>query len=132
MASIQLETHVSANTLLNAIERMSPRDLARLRKRVLMLSAQKRVLALPQKEARLLTKINRPFMQQDRYNELIAKRQHEKLTPSEYAGLIQLTQQNEEFMVERVRSLTQLARLRGVPLDVLMKRLGIVQPSYAD
>ena len=74
MASIHLETRVSANTLLNAIEQMSPRDLARLRKRVMVLSAQRRVSALSPKESRLLAKINRSFADQDQYDTLITKR----------------------------------------------------------
>lgn len=132
MASIQLETRVSASTLLNAIEQMSPRDLARLRRRVMLLSAQRQVAALPQKEARLLTKINVPFAQQARYDVLIGKRRRDKLTGAEHEELIQLTQQNEVFMVERLRALTQLAGLRGVSLAVLMKRLGITQAKHVD
>ena len=131
MASIQLETRVSANTLLNAIEQMSSRDLARLQKRVMKLSAQRRAAALPQKESRLLVKINQLFAEQDIYNELILKRREATLTSDEHAALIRLTERNEAFMVERLRALTQLANHCKVPLAELMKSLGIARLAYA-
>lgn len=132
MALIQLETQVSAETLLHAIEQLSPRDLERLRKRILAVRAGRRASALPRKESRLLSKINQPFAGQLRYDELIAKRRTDALSQIEYAELLALTQQNEAFAVQHVRSLSELASLRQITLTDLMQQLGIQKLPYAN
>lgn len=88
---------------------------------------------LPRAESELLLKINEgvPSDIQKRYNELIAKRQAETLTPDEYEELLRLTQQVENLEVRRVENLAELARLRGMSLTALMENLGIRPPAYA-
>lgn len=131
MALIQLETQVSAETLLHAIEQLSPRDLERLRKRVIAVRAKQRASTLPRKEAQLLAKINQPFAEQTRYDGLIAKRNAATLSQTEYAKLLMLTKQSEAFAAKRVGALSELAVLRNVTLAELMQQLGIHRLPYA-
>ena len=94
--------------------------------------AGRRASALPRKESRLLSKINQPFAGQLRYDELIAKRRTDALSQIEYAELLALTQQNEAFAVQHVRSLSELASLRQITLTDLMQQLGIQKLPYAN
>lgn len=71
-----------------------------------------------------------PHIQQ-RFNELVAKRQAETLTPEELQELLQLTDQIETSDAQRVQYLGELARLRGISLPDLMKELGIHPARYA-
>ncbi len=60
-----------------------------------------------------------------RYHELIARRRAETLTLSEQQELIGLSDQIEEANVRRIEALIELARRRGMPLEALMRQLGI-------
>lgn len=88
---------------------------------------------LPEPEARLLQQINEGLAPEmwRRYNELIAKRRAETLTPDEHATLIALSDQIEDLNARRLECLTELARLRQTSLSELMQQLGITAPPYA-
>lgn len=88
---------------------------------------------LPQAEAELLQKINQgiPSDTQKNYDELIAKRQDETLTPEEHRELLHLTEQIEKLQAQRLEYLAELARLRKTSLTALMENLGIQVPTYA-
>ena len=88
---------------------------------------------LSKDETELLLKINQSLSAyvQQRFNELVVKRQAETLTPEEHQELLQLTDQIEKSDAKRVQYLTELARLRGTSLTALMKDLGIRPPTYA-
>lgn len=85
-------------------------------------------------EAELLTLARRPCPAalQQRFEELIARRQAENLTPDEHRELLQLTDQVELYNVERLEYLAALARTRGVSLTHLMNDLGIDSSVTAD
>jgi hypothetical protein len=87
---------------------------------------------MSQVEADLLLKINEglPAPRRQRYSELIARRQAETLTDSEYDELLQLTQQVEAYQTRRVGYLAELAQLRKVPLATLADSLGIQEPNH--
>jgi hypothetical protein len=78
---------------------------------------------LSRAESELLQRIDQgvPAAVQKRYDELIARRREETLTPQEYTELIDLTHQVEMLEAERVQALVNLARLRGVSLDQLVQ-----------
>jgi len=84
-------------------------------------------------EAELLQEINQaiPTDIQKYYDELIAKRQDEMLTPEEYKDLLRLTEQVEKLEAQRIKNLVNLAHLRKVSLTELMEYLGIQTPEYA-
>lgn len=74
-----------------------------------------------------MLKINQdiPAAARKRMNELIDKRQAYLITTAELDELIQLTDQSEAFGVERLKCLIELAALRNITLDELMRQLGI-------
>ena len=133
MPVVQIEAQLSTNELLKAVTQLSQRELEQFASQVMALTAQRRAPSLPQAEAELLLKINQgvPPDIQKRYNELIAKRQAEILTPDEYEELLRLTQQVEKLEARRVEYLAELACLRGTSLTALMENLGIRPPAYA-
>jgi len=133
MPVIQVEAQVPVAELLKAVGQLSQPDLEQFVSQVIALRAKRQAPSLPQAEAELLLKINQgvPPDIQKRYNELIAKRQAEILTPDEYEELLRLTQQVEKLEARRVEYLAELACLRGTSLTALMENLGIRPPAYA-
>ena len=67
---------------------------------------------------------------QMRYDELIARRRAESLSPGEHSELLDLSEQVEEFEAQRIEYLPELARLRRVSLVEFMADLGIRTPDY--
>jgi hypothetical protein len=123
MPTIQIETE----QLLNAALQMPREELEQFVARLFALKAREYAPVLSEKETELLLKINQglpPAMQQ-RLNELIDKRQSHTITQDELEELIQLTDQVELFDAERLKHLIELAHLRGVTLDELIKKLGL-------
>lgn len=132
MPTIQIEAQVSTEQLLRAVEQMAAQELEAFVARVLTLRAQREAPHLPPDESALLLKINQaipPDLQQ-RYDELIAKRRTETLTPDEYAELLQLTDRVEQLEAERVGALATLAQVRHVSVTELMQTLGLPLPAY--
>lgn len=68
---------------------------------------------------------------QQRFDELIAKREANTLTDDEYSELLRLIDQVEAVNVERIRYLAGLAKQRGVSLTDIMEQLGIQHPPVA-
>jgi len=133
MPVIQVEAQVPTDELLKAVGQLSQPDLEQFVFQVIALRAKRQAPGLPRDESELLLKINEgmPPDIQARYNDLIAKRQDETLTPDEYKELLRLTQQVEKLEVRRVEYLAELARLRRMSLTALMENLGIRPPTYA-
>jgi hypothetical protein len=135
MPIVQVEAQLSLSTdeLLKAVGQLNPSELEKFAFRVLALEAQRKAPSLPRAEADLLLKINQgvPPEVQERYDELIAKRRVESLTPDEYDELLRLTDQIENAEARRLEHLAELARLRKTSLTALMETLGIRIPAYA-
>jgi hypothetical protein len=123
MPTIQVET----DQLLNAALQMSPAELDRFVTKLFSIKARERAPVLSEREAELLQKIYHgiPTEMQERLNELIKKRQSYTITDDELQELIKLTNQVELFDAERLKHLIELAHLRNVPLDDLIRQLGI-------
>lgn len=87
----------------------------------------------PRQEAELLQKINRSLSQieWERYDQLLAKRRAEMLTPAERDELIALSDQIEAANVRRIKYLAELARLRNTTLSALIAELGIKPKAHA-
>jgi 5'-deoxynucleotidase YfbR-like HD superfamily hydrolase len=60
-----------------------------------------------------------------RFNQLRRKLQNETISEREYEELLSLWQEVERRNVERLRALIELAKLRGVSVQELMRQLGI-------
>jgi hypothetical protein len=131
MPTSQIETQ----QLIDAALRMSRPELKRLVAKIFALKAREETASLSQREGELLLRINQgvPEEMQRRYDSLIRKRRHHKLTRAEHRELLMLTQQIEQIDVERLKWLSELAQLRGASLPDLMHDLGIKppEPEYA-
>jgi hypothetical protein len=79
----------------------------------------------------LLQRINHglPPEKRDRYQELIAKRQAQTLLPEEHQELLHLTDEAELADAERIAALVELARMRQVSLEELMRDPGLQPPG---
>src|SRR5262245_25191974 len=121
MTTVPLEIRLTSDELLLAVRRLPSSDLEQFVSQVLVVQAQRKAPSLPQAEAELLLKINRglPADVQSRYISLIEKRQAVTLSPEEHEELLRLTEQVEQFEVQRLTALADLARLRQVPLNQL-------------
>lgn len=82
---------------------------------------------LPQEEADLVGKINLglPEATWQEYHDLITKRRAETLTAEEHTRLIALSDRIDDLHANRLVSVAELARLRRVSLQDLMKQLDI-------
>ena len=87
---------------------------------------------LSKRESELLQLINQglpPAIWQE-YHELVAQRRAEALTPETHGRLIELSDEIEKANARRVGYLFELAQMRGVSLEEVMKQLGIDTPDY--
>ena len=133
MPTIQVETQLSTDKLLKAVGQLNQAELEQFVCQIIKLRAQRQVHVLSQDEAQLLLKINEglPPEVQKRYDELIAKRREESLTPDEYDDLLRLSAENENMEARRMKYFVELARYRKVSLTDLMESMGIRSPAYA-
>ena len=124
---------IAADQLLEAARQLPPPELNQLVERLVAWRTQllNAVPRLSADETTLLLKINQGFAPapQQRYDELLEKRDARTLTPDEYQELLALTDQVEAFNVERVQALADLARLRQVSLSEVMNQLGLAIPA---
>ena len=133
MPTIQIEADLSFEQLLSAARQMSRRELHHFIEQMLLLRAQHERGALPIAESELLLKINQPVPveMQRRYDELIARRDERTLTPEEHQELLRLTDQVETLEAERIGRLIELAKLRQVSFDEVMRQLGLPPLPHA-
>ena len=132
MPVIHVNADVSAEQLVRAAAQLPPIEWERFLSRVCALRPPHAERVLSHEESALLMKINQgvPVETQRRYDALIAKRRANALTPEEYEELLRLTDDIERRDAIRIEDLSQLARMRNVPLLALMTELGI-SPTYA-
>lgn len=84
-------------------------------------------------EEQLLNKIKHwiPAHQHKTYLELVEKRRGDNITPSEYEELLLLTDMVETAHAVRMRHLIQLADLRHISLEILLREMSIPAAKYA-
>jgi hypothetical protein len=130
MPTLHVETQVSPDELLQAVDQLDTADLERFVSRVLALRARRAAPSVSPEEAALLLQINRglPAEMRERLGQLNEKSEDEALTPDEHAELLGLVDRIEALEVGRIENLSRLAHLRGVSLMALMDDLGI-RPS---
>ena len=133
MTAVRIENKFPFNELLNIVEQLNLSDLEQLMARIIALQAKYKAPSLPKEESELFMKINKglPSDIQKRFDELVAKREEEILTPAEHRELIRLTEKIEKSDAERMKYISKLACLRGVTIDSLMRELKIHFRSYA-
>lgn len=133
MASVQSKNHSSSAELLEAAERLNAVEFDRFVSDVVTLRAQRQAPRLGLTESQLLKTINQglPEDRQVRFNQLIEQRQAEALTAEEMDELVSLTNQAEQLDDARFEAVTQLAALRKVSVEVLLKSLGLPSANHA-
>ena len=132
MPTVQVKAQLSMEDLLQAVKQLKPSELEGFAWQIIALLARRKAPGLSKQESALLVKINQgiPPDMQDRYDELISKRQSETLSAEEYDELLQLTAQIEKLDVERLEDLKELACIRQTSLTALMEKLEIQTPAY--
>lgn len=127
MATVQLQTEVSIDNLLQGVQELDSDTLEQFADKVLLLRAERRAQSLPIDEVSLLKQINAqlPKTIQTRFAELKLKRQAEELTIAEHKELLKIVDQIEQRDLERLQALTALAQLRNVTVRTLMQQLGL-------
>jgi len=132
MPAVQMKKKLSSDELLKAADKLSASELEKFVSQVITLQARRRAPCLPQAESELLLKINQgiPAGLQKRYNQLIAKRRAESLSPYEYKELLRLTDEVEKLEARRIAHLSELASIRRISLRQLMDDLDIHGPGY--
>jgi hypothetical protein len=115
---------VSPAQLLAAAERLTSEELAAFAAAVVALRARRLAPSLVADEAALLRRmyVAAPAAEAPRYAELSA---------AERAELLRLSDAREERNATRVAALVELATLRGVTLDALLRDLGLSRATNA-
>jgi hypothetical protein len=123
MPTIQIGTE----ELLNAASQLPQVELEQFVTKLFVLKAKERVPSLSQHESELLLRINQPLppSKRKRLNQLIKKRRAYTITPNELQELKQMTNEIELSDAERLKCLIELAAIRNVSLDELIKQLGL-------
>ena len=132
MANVQVTAQLTTDDLLQAVKQLSPSELQGFVRQIISLQAHRKAPGLSKLESELLLKINQGVSTdiQERYDELIAKRKTETITPDEYDELLRLTDKVEELDAKRVEYLKELACIRQTSLTKLMEELHIKTPAY--
>ena len=135
MPTVQVTSRIEIDfeEVLQGMARLQMQDLERFVDRIIALQAQRRAPSLPKHETELLQKINQglPVEARKRYEELNDKLHEETITPEEHRELLQLVDRLELADAERLQHLIELARIRNVSVDTLMRQLDIHRPVYA-
>jgi len=132
MPTVQSQPMPAFDELLHNAGQLNLPELEQFVFRVIALQARRRAPSLSKAETDLLMKINQgpsPAIRQ-RFRKLNRKRQAETITPEEHQELLALIDRIEQFDVERVKYLAELANLRGTSLKAVMKELDIRPPAY--
>lgn len=122
---------VESDQLLNAALQMPEDEFQRFVTKLFTVKARTRTATLSERESELLPRINQGLSATDaqRMRTLIAKRQSYTITETELQELIGLTDESERLNVERMKALVELAQMRGVTLDEVVKQLQIRPPA---
>lgn len=131
MSTVPIE--ISTEQLLRAVERLPADELDTFVAQVVALRTRRAGRHLSADETGLMLLINAARLepaQQALFDELVAKRQGETITPAELQELIQMTDAIELRDAERLAALQELAQLRHTTVRALMDSLGIRAPAY--
>lgn len=132
MPVIQVEAQLTSEQLLNAVKQLSEEEREQFFEHLVEWRSQDKLPRLSLTESELLARINQSLSLEvrERYHELTAKRRALLISDEEYEELLRLTDEVEKADAERIRCLMELARLRKVPLDELIRQMGILPQPY--
>ena len=134
MTTIQLQSSVTPDQLLHGIGQLEYEEFEKIFAQLTLLRAQRRYFTEPKKrESELLGLINRCNLSEEKlihYQALDAKFYARTLTEVEHEALLQLSEQIEQFDVDRLEYLIELAQLWKMSVPQAMEQLGIQRLPY--
>lgn len=133
MATIQIQTQLSFETLLNSLQQLEPAELDQLANATSLIRAKKRAPNLTAVETELLQKIQNSTISletRQRCSELTDAQRKRPLSAPERQELANLIDQMELINAQRLKHLIALAELRQITLDEIMRQLEIKPFSY--
>ncbi|MFA0783483.1 hypothetical protein [Fervidibacter sacchari] len=117
----QVSTRWTAERLMEAVKKLTPEEFRRFWEQLSAWRAEQE-----QKFLRIIRENSQlPPKKQRRFNQLRRKLRDETISEREYEELLSLWQEVERRNVERLKALIELAKLRGVSVQELMRQLGI-------
>ncbi len=133
MPVVQLNAELSVDQLIKAVTQLPQTEFNEFLHTISRIHPLHEEHRLSARESQLLLNINQgiPTTMQQRYDELIEKRDARSLTSAEYDELLHLTDQVELLDAKRVEYLLELARLRKQSLPLLMEELGLTPSTDA-
>ena len=125
---------ISEKELLEVVKRMTPEEFDAFIEQALALRAPPKAATLSAEETNLIQRINRglPVDLCKRHAQLTMRRKKGNLTAEEHQELLELTRQAESQDVDRASALLELAKLRRLPVRMLMKQMGIQAPAIPE
>jgi hypothetical protein len=116
--------------LISAVQQLDPAEFDAFLAEAIKLRQPPKARTLSPRESKQLREINRglPESATNRYQRLSRARRRRSLTVDEHAELLQLTHEFESRDAERAAALAKLAKIRDIPVRVLMRQLGIQAP----
>jgi hypothetical protein len=127
-----MQTTPSVKAILTTVRQMPIAELEELVDQVIAIRAERVAPHLTADEGKLLARINKglPTEDRNRMRSLIEKRDDETITAEEWRELAALNDQLELLHADRLAALAELANLKGVTLDEVMRQLGIQFPDH--
>ena len=131
MTTIQLNSEIDIESIMQGMSKLNNSELEKVLSRISIMLAQKKAPSLPKKEAELLLEINQSLddIMLKRYTSLSQLMREDKLSEEEHQELIQLIDQVELANAKRLKAIIELANLRAITVDALMKQLNIHSPK---
>ena len=110
---------------------MGTSDLEKFTDRLSQMLARRKTPKPTERELELLKKIYEPLKPatQKKYDLLQAKLLDESISQAEHEELLTLVEAAESHNVEWLKSVVELARLRAVAVEDLLKQLGLDQQA---
>lgn len=133
MDTVQMQTKLTFEQLVEAVKQLPRNKQKELARRIgewqsngAATKARKSTGRTASTEAELIeqTKADLPEQEKRRLKRLCAKSERGVLTESELAEYQELAYRAEQIDVSRVKALAELAKLRGQPLQAVMKDIG--------
>lgn len=114
--------------MLDGASRLGSNDFESFFKEMLALRAQRIAPVMTQKEALLLERIytKLPVATLEQYDQLSEKRRLGTISDDEYRILLDLIPIVEQYNVDRMKSIVELAGLRKMTAQALMKQLDLM------
>ena len=131
MTTIQIQpnTNVAVDDVLAGVASLDTAELEDFFQKVAQVLAERKAPHLSNRESELLRKINAGYPEDmtKRYEYLLAQQKKHALPPAEQQELIEISDHFETYDAKRLESLLELAQLRSISLDELLKNIS--QPS---